>query len=171
MSGNLPSAVMVCAAHASQISLLLKKLDQEIIDNVNTNTFIDDLQMFENNREGETVVGLKAKLEKVDRGDEVFFAEMKKEHFSKLLLKFTHFPSAQKLFAYFLSRIHEVFETHIAPHASSLSRQDMEKIVEDMIVAPTLADMGTGFDHFTLTHSHIRGMIFWLADRCYIRWH
>ncbi|MGO7377993.1 hypothetical protein ELH02_12900 [Rhizobium ruizarguesonis] len=150
---------------------MLKILDDEIKKNVKSNGFIDDLQMFENNRAGETVVGLKAKLEKVGRGEEVFFAEMKKEYFSKLLMKFEHFPSAQKLFAYFLSRIHEVFETHIVPHASSLTRQEMEQIVENKIVAPTVADMGMGFEHFTLNESHIRGMIFWLADRCYIRWH
>ncbi|MBB3410010.1 hypothetical protein FHT87_003942 [Rhizobium sp. BK316] len=171
MAGELQTAVSTGTAQASQITYLLKKLDEEICNNVKTNSFIDDLQMFENNRAGETVVGLKAKLEKVGRGDEVAFAELKKEHFSKLLVKFEHFPSAQKLFAYFLSRIHEVFETHIVPHASSLSRQDVEKIVEEKIVVPTIADMGMGFEHFTLNHSHIRGMIFWLADRCYIRWH
>jgi len=30
--------------------------------------------------------------------------------------------------------------------------------------------MGVGFEHFTINHAHVRGMIYWLADRCYVRW-
>lgn len=155
----------------SQITVLLKKLNEEISEDMRVVEFIDDLQMFEDNRGQETIVGLKNKLEKVNRGDEVSSANQKKEHFAKLLAKMTHFPSAQKIFAYFLSRIHDVFEAHIMHQGSVLARHDVEAIIEEKIIQPTLSDMGSDCEHLTLSHMHIRGMIFWLADKCYVRWH
>ena len=59
-------------------------------------------------------------------------------------------PSAQKIFALFLARINDVFENHITPHSSSLDRQQIDEIIEDKIVQPTLQDMGAGFEHFTI---------------------
>ena len=156
----------------SQVTGLLDSLGAEIANgNHALEGFIDDLQMFQDRRAGEDVVGLNEKLKKADREDQVPDAQMKKELFQKLLTRLQHYPSAQKLFAYFLARINDVFENHICPHAHQLDRQAVDKIIEDKIVLPTIADMGNGFEHFTLTHAHIRGMIYWLADRCFVRWH
>lgn len=156
----------------SQVSGLLKSLGEEIEDgNAAAEGFIDDLQMFQDRRSDESIIGLNAKLKEADRADQIADAQLKKEHFHKLLTRLQHYPSAQKLFAFFLARINDVFENHVSPHAHQLTRQDVDQIVEDKIVAPTIADMGSGFDHFTLNHAHIRGMIYWLADRCFVRWH
>lgn len=155
----------------SQISILLKKLDKEIEEGTHSDGFIDDLQMFIDQREDEEIVGLENKLEKVGRGDEFQSAIDKKERFSKILLRLTHFPSAQMIFAFFLSRIHEVFESHIIHQGNPLSRDKVENLVEEKIIQPTLADMGSDFEHLTLTPTHVRGMIFWLADKCWVRWH
>jgi len=133
--------------------------------------FIDELQMFNNRRTEEEFVGLEEKLEKADRKDQILDAKQKWEQFQKLLQRYQHYPSAQKLFAFFLARINDVFENHICPHQAELSRREVDKIIEEKIVLPTIADMGSGFEHFTLTHAHIRGMIYWLADRCFVRWH
>ena len=156
----------------SQVSGLLESLGAEISNGNHTmEGFIDDLQMFQDHRADEDVVGLDEKLKKADRSDQVPDAQMKKELFNKLLTRLQHYPSAQKLFAYFLARINDVFENHICPHATELNRQKVDQIIEEKIVQPTIADMGSGFEHFTLTHAHIRGMIYWLADRCFVRWH
>lgn len=155
----------------SQISSLLDRLDKEIsAGDAHLEGFVDDLQMFQNHRETAEVVGLEGKLKASDREDQLISAQEKKEHFAKLLTRMQHYPSAQKLFAFFLARINDVFENHISPHASSLDRQAVDQIIEEKIVQPTISDMGTGFDHFTINHAHVRGMIYWLADRCYVRW-
>ena len=143
----------------------------EISGNHKMEGFIDDLQMFQDRRAVEDVVGLDEKLKTADRGDQVPGAQMKKELFQKLLTRLQHYPSAQELFAYFLARINDVFENLISPHATQLIRQEVDQIIEEKIVQPTIADMGSGFEHFTLTHAHIRGMIYLLADRCFVRWH
>lgn len=155
----------------SQIPGLLQRLDAEMSqDDVCIEGFIDDLQMFQDRRSSSTLVGLEAKLKAAERDDQVESAEQKKEHFAKLLAKWQHYPSAQKIFALFLARINDVFENHISPHATSLDRQEIDKIIDEKIIDPTLSDMGAGFEHFTINHSHVRGMIYWLADRCYVRW-
>ena len=155
----------------SQVSVLLKSLDTEIKGNHAMEGFIDDLQMFQDRRADEDVAGLDQKLRKAERIDQIPDAQTKMELFNKLLTQLQHYPSAQKLFAYFLARINDVFENHICPYAPQLDRQSVDNLVEEKIIKPTIADMGNGFEHFTLTHVHIRGMIYWLADRCFVRWH
>lgn len=155
----------------SQVTGLLERLDKEISDgNACADGFIDDLQMFQDRRSVAGLVGLDAKLEAAERQDQIEGAQAKKELFAKLLAKMQHYPSAQKIFALFLARINDVFENHIIPHVSSLDRQQVDQIIEEKIVQPTLKDMGAGFEHFTINHAHVRGMIYWLADRCYVRW-
>ena len=158
-------------SNLSQVTGLLERLDKEISDgNAYADGFIDDLQMFQDRRSVAGLVGLDAKLEAAERQDQIDVAQAKKELFAKLLAKMQHYPSAQKIFALFLARINDVFESHIIPHVSSLDRQQVDQIIEERIVEPTLKDMGAGFEHFTINHAHVRGMIYWLADRCYVRW-
>ncbi|WP_143042370.1 ABC-three component system protein [Citreimonas salinaria] len=155
----------------SQVPGLLDRLDKEISQgNACVEGFIDDLQMFQDRRSSAKLVGLQEKLKDAEREDQLESAQMKKELFAKLLVKMQHYPSAQKIFALFLARINDVFENHIVPHVSSLDRQKVDEIIEERIIQPTLKDMGSGFEHFTINHAHIRGMIYWLADRCYVRW-
>jgi len=155
----------------SQVPGLLNRLDKEISEGgASAEVFIDDLQMFHDRRSSGKLVGLEAKLTDAERQDQLESALMKKELFAKLLAKMQHYPSAQKIFALFLARINDVFENHIIPHVSSLDRQEVDQIIEERIIQPTLIDMGAGFEHFTINHAHIRGMIYWLADRCYVRW-
>ena len=157
----------------SQIPGLLARLDKEISKNdACIDGFIDDLQMFQDRRSSGTVVGLEAKLKSAERDDQVESAQEKKELFAKLLAKMQHYPSAQKIFALFLARINDVFENDISPHASSagMDRQAIDQIIDEKIIQPTIDDMGAGFEHFTINHAHVRGMIYWLADRCYVRW-
>lgn len=155
----------------SQVTGLLERLDKEISDgNAFVDGFIDDLQMFQDRRSAGGLVGLEAKLEAAERQDQIEGAQTKKELFAKLLARMQHYPSAQRIFALFLARINDVFENHITPHVSVLDKQQIDQIIEEKIVQPTLNDMGAGFEHFTINHAHVRGMIYWLADRCYVRW-
>lgn len=155
----------------SQVTGLLERLDREISDgNACVDGFIDDLQMFQDRRSTGGLVGLEAKLKAAERHDQIEGSQAKKELFAKLLARMQHYPSAQKIFALFLARINDVFETHIIPHVSTLDRERIDQIIEEKIVQPTLQDMGAGFEHFTINHAHVRGMIYWLADRCYVRW-
>jgi hypothetical protein len=43
-------------------------------------------------------------------------------------------------------------------------------LIQAKIVDQIIIDMGLGFEHFTLTPRHVRGMIYFLADKCFVRW-
>ncbi|ESX97710.1 hypothetical protein X755_19135 [Mesorhizobium sp. LNJC405B00] len=133
--------------------------------------FVDDLQFFIDNRDGETVVGLKAKLTICGRSAAFGDAKKKKELFAKLLLKFERFSSAQQLFAYIMAAIHETFDSKILPSAGSLSSQQIDELIDTQILDKIMAEIGDGSDHITLNRTHLKGMIYWLADKCYVRWH
>jgi len=157
---------------SSQVALLIRKMDQEMRSDKLYNGYIDELQMLVSNRENSELKGLAEKLNAVGRKDELEDAEFDLQVFEMVLEKLTHYPSAQKLFFYFLSRILNVFRNQIMPKTANLVREEVEKIIEENIVKPTLAEMDHvgGYEHLLLTHSHVRGMIFWLAERCHIRW-
>lgn len=155
----------------SQITRLLRKLSEQIDNNETTQQFIEALQFYVDNRGSEEVVGLQEKLAHVGRSSEYKTALMKKEAFAKLLLKFENFSSAQELFAYILAIIHDVFDEKIVPVCDRLDQAGIEALVDEHIVAKIFEEYAEGSDAFTLTQLHVRGMIYWLADKCFVRWH
>jgi hypothetical protein len=154
------------------VASLLRQIDEEMRSNQLYNGFIDELQLLISKREDSELKGLAEKLKAVGRSDELADAELDLHIFEMMLEKFTHYQSAQKLFFYFLVRIRSVFLSHIMPKTANLQRTELEQIIEDKIVQPTLAEMDIvgGHEHLLITESHVRGMIFWLAERCHIRW-
>lgn len=162
---------VVISGH-SQVAHLIRRMDEEMRSSTMYNGYIDELQLLVSNRENSEFKGLGEKLKAVGRGEEVEDAEFDLQIFEMVLDKLTHYPSAQKLFFYFLSRILNVFRSKIMPKTANLDRDEVESIIEEHIVKPTLAEMNEagGYDHLIITHSHIRGMIYWLAERCHVRW-
>jgi hypothetical protein len=45
----------------------------------------------------------------------------------------------------------------------------MNDIIKNEIIFPLLNDMSG--DAVTVDINHVAGMIYWLADQCYVRWH
>ncbi|MBY8334714.1 ABC-three component system protein, partial [Qipengyuania pacifica] len=115
------------------------------------------------------IKGLKGKLEASDRGSAYLKALRKKEAFAKLLEDWRSFPSAQEIIAYFLSRIDSCFEAHIEPLLGIASNDEIDRAIDRHLVQPVLEEMGTG--PFMLNSTHVNGMIYWLAEQCYVRWH
>lgn len=158
-------------AKPSQVNRLLALLSDQISKDESMVGFVDDLQFFVDNRDGETVVGLQQKLEVCGRAAAFSDAKKKKELFAKLLLKFERFSSAQQLFAYIMAAIHETFDSKIIPLTNSLSSQQIDEMIDTEIIDKIMDEIGDGSDHMTLNRTHLKGMIYWLADKCYVRWH
>ncbi len=162
-------------ASVSQIGRLLEQLNKQIQedDKLDQQEFIEELQLFVDDRDNEEIAGLENKLKHADREKEIEDATLKKEAFQKLLKRMEYYSSAQKVFAIFLSRIHEVFDSYVMNLAEALSREEVENIVHEKIIQPIMNDMDkcNNNEHLLLTPTHVKGMIFWLADRCWVRWH
>ncbi|WP_313058631.1 ABC-three component system protein [Agrobacterium cavarae] len=158
---------------SSQVSSWLKRLEAQIeSENKDLhNQFVQSLQFFIDRRDEVDVVGLKDKIERSRFKIDYYSALKKKEEFAKLLLRFQEFSSAQELFAYFLSIIYDVFEEKICPYIETLDYIDIQKVIDGEIITKIFTEIGEGSDVVLINRNHVRGMIYWLADKCYVRWH
>lgn len=157
----------------SQLAGWFQKLDQQISEDRRDarNHFVDTLKFFIDKRDQVDVVGLAEKIKKSGFNIPHRSALEKKEAFVKLLLKYQEFSSAQELFGYFLSHIYEVFDEKICPFIQGMSYEDIQKIVDKEIIDRLFAEIGGGSSQMLLNKTHVRGMIYWLADKCFVRWH
>lgn len=147
----------------------MRLLEEELQSNAQTRTIIDGLQFYYNQKSPDGVIGLEAKLERAARQDELLIAYEKKELFVKLLTKFGMYSSAQRLFAYLLAKAESEFNSKIHPEIASLSRAEIAALTAEKIVNPMVDECG--FGPLDINHNIVMGMIYWLAEQCFVRWH
>lgn len=153
----------------SQIDGWLDKLAAELRDDVKIQTFVDSLQYYFQQMPYDDVIGLEAKLEKSGRESQKMSALRKKEAFSKLLAQWQAYPAAQEIIAYFLAKVEAAFESSVIPILATASITDIDDVVKRELIDPVLGEMGCG--PFMLNHNNVAGMVYWLAEQCYVRWH
>jgi hypothetical protein len=93
----------------------------------------------------------------------------KKEAFAKLLEAWKAYPAAQEIIAYFLAKIELAFQTHVVPLLGTSGDAAIDAAIQEHLVEPVLHEMGDG--PFMLNGTNVGGMVFWLAEQCYVRWH
>jgi hypothetical protein len=148
---------------------LLAKLQIEIEANEKVRHTIEALARFHTKRAEDRIEGLKAKLDAGGRSAEYFAALEKKEMFVKLLERWSLYASAQEIFVYLLAQAEHHFNFSVYPQISVLSQVQINSLVDDLIVAPTINQCGASV--FVLNHNVCMGMIYWLAEQCFVRWH
>ncbi|RCK45505.1 hypothetical protein TH30_13090 [Thalassospira profundimaris] len=154
----------------SQIESWMEKLAQEISSNEKTQEMVDSLQYFKKKYSVDGIDGLENKLEHAGRGKEqIAKALMRKEEFSKLLDKYGLYGSAQEIFAFLLSRVEHLFEVEVTPLIGHVDDTEIEKLIQHKVVSPVLDEMSQGV--FAVNNNHASGMVYWLAEQCFIRWH
>ena len=151
------------------VDQLLKKLQDEVANNVHVRDTVEALAHFHKRRAADGVHGLEAKLKVAGRGDEFLDAIEKKELFAKLLDRWSLYASAQEIFAYLLAKAEHEFTYVIRPQLDGLSKVEVNKLVRDTIVVPIVQECGSSV--FVVNHSMAMGMVYWLAEQCFIRWH
>jgi hypothetical protein len=92
-----------------------------------------------------------------------------KEMFVKLLEKWSLYASAQEIFAYLLAKAEYNFNYLIHPKIDPANVVEINQLIHDKIVMPTIEQCGASV--FTLNHGVAMGMLYWLAEQCFIRWH
>jgi hypothetical protein len=152
-----------------KIELLLAKLTNEIDSNERVRDTLDSLSRFHKKRTIDGIEGLEAKLKAGGREYEIYDAFEKKELFSKLLERYSHYASAQEILACLLARVEYSFQSFIYPQIDGLSIVELNELVDFRIIDPTINDCGVGV--LSMDHSVAMGMIYWLAEQCYVRWH
>lgn len=157
------------SAPKSKIEKLLQTLKEQYDGDQETQSIIDELARYHTRRATDGVFGLQAKLEAADKGDSFEDAIEKKEMFAKLLQKWTMYSSAQLIFAHILAKAEVEFSQVIYPQIPAKSEADVNALVIDRIVNPIVEECGD--DLLAINHNLVQGMVYWLAEQCFIRWH
>ena len=152
-----------------RVEALLAQLTSEIETNVQAQATIEKLKRFHRNRPYDEIEGLEAKLQAGNRAYEWYDALEMKEMFAKLLERFSLYASAQEILAHLLARAEYNFVRFIYPQIGSLTILEVNGLVDERIIEPTIRECGASV--FNIDHSIAMGMIYWLADQCYVRWH
>lgn len=151
------------------VDMLLLKLEEEQISNTQIQQTIDSLARYLKRRSHDGIDGLEAKLKAGGRESEHFEALEKKEEFSKLLAKWSLYESAQRIFVHLLARVEHEFNSTIQPQVDALGIVKTNDIVTAKIVDPIVSECGSTV--FAINHATAMGMVYWLAEQCYVRWH
>ncbi|WP_315800075.1 ABC-three component system protein [Bradyrhizobium sp. SZCCHNS3002] len=154
---------------AGIVGQLLVKLQGEIKNNERVRHTIEDLARFHTKRSIDGIEGLEAKLEAGGRANEYLAALEKKEMFVKLLERWSLYASAQEIFVYLLAQAEHHFNLTIHPQIEQLSPVQVNALINQLIITPTINQVGA--DVFVLNHNVCMGMIYWLAEQCFVRWH
>ena len=152
------------------VEQLLDKLQLEISKNAEVRHTVESLKYFYEHRAAvDGIVGLEAKLEAGGRTSELYGAYAKKEQFAKVLETWSLYASAQEIFAYLLAGAEHHFTMHVYPQLDKLDQVQVNELIDNLIVMPTISECGTTV--FTLNHGIVMGMIYWLAEQCFVKWH
>ena len=148
---------------------LLKKLQKEVETNAEVRHTIEALAHFQTRQSSDGIDGLEAKLEAAGRIDEQRTALEKKEMFVKLLEQWSLYASAQEIFAHLLAKAEFEFTYFIQPQLNELTRVQINEMIGHRVVEPTVETCGSSI--FAINHGTAMGMVYWLAEQCFIRWH
>lgn len=150
---------------------LSSKLTEECLGGETADGTIESLSYYKRQRAAKDgIVGLKAKLDKVDRSDDFEDALDQKVLFASLLEEWSYYASAQEIFAHLLSRIKRKHQTTIFPYIKELPKHVIDDMVDKSIIEPVISDCGA-VQEFHVNYDIALGMYYWLADQCFIRWH
>lgn len=160
------------AAPAKPITVvehLLLKLQKEIEDNSEVRDTLESLRHYYKRGSHDGVDGLEAKLKQAGREHETFRAIEKKELFVKTLERWSLYASAQEIFVHLLARAEHEFSMYVLPQVATLKEHEINAIIDIKIVEPMVSECGATV--FQMNHGIAMGMLYWLAEQCFVRWH
>lgn len=156
-------------AKKSVVEKLLLKLQQQYQCSEQTQTTIDELARYHTRRATDGITGLEAKLKASGRIDYYDEAIEKKEMFAKLLERWSLYSSAQQIFVHILARAENEFTQVIYRQIPQKTQEEINALVIDRIVNPIVEECGG--ELMSVNHNLVQGMVYWLAEQCFIKWH
>jgi hypothetical protein len=151
------------------IEKLLLRLREQYECNQQVQITMDELARYHLRRASDGVTGLEAKLKAAGRSDSYDDAIEKKEMFAKLLQKWSLYSSAQQIFVHILAKAETEFNSVIYLQIPSKTEAEINALVLDRIVKPIVEECSS--ELMGVNYNLVHGMIYWLAEQCFIRWH
>jgi hypothetical protein len=91
-----------------------------------------------------------------------------KDDFRKMIERYRHSPSAQKIFAVLLSCIRTEFKGEIFHEINEMTDQHLENVLKEKVINP-LHNQITGIDPL-ITKDSLYGMLYFLTGNCFLEW-
>jgi len=151
------------------VEKLLHKLKEQYDCNEQTQSTIDELARYHTRRAPDGIDGLEAKLNASGRSAYYDDAIEKKEMFAKLLERWSLYSSAQEIFVHILAKAENEFTQVIYGQIPKKEPEEINAMVIDRIVNPIVEECGG--DLLAVNHNLVQGMVYWLAEQCFIKWH
>lgn len=168
--GNLVAGdLTIVEAKQSAIEKLLLRLKEQYERDEHTQTTIEELTRFHIRRASDGISGLEAKLKASGREHYYDAAIEKKEMFAKLLEQWSLYSSAQSIFVHILAKAENEFNEVIYGQIPVRTHEEINALVISRIVDPIVAECTS--ELISINHNTIQGMVYWLAEQCFIKWH
>lgn len=156
-------------APKGMVERLLLRLKQQYDGNEATQQIIDELARYHIRRASDGIFGLEAKLKAAGKSDSYDDAIEKKEMFAKLLHTWSLYSSAQLIFVHILARAENEFNQVVYPQILIKTEAEINALVLERIVHPIVEECSS--DLMGVSYNVVQGMVYWLAEQCFIRWH
>jgi hypothetical protein len=151
------------------MSRLRQKFEDERASNAEFRSVIEALQFYTESIDQEPL-GLEKKLELGNRQLDIPEALRAKELFVKCMTRFSLAETAQKVIAYCLGEIAQLYKARVTPLIQQdLSHQDVDAAVIELVIQPVLQQLEVNF--LDLMPQEIHGMIYYLTANCFLDWH
>lgn len=156
-------------APKSMIEKLLIRLKEQYECNDQVQETIDELARYHSRRASDGIFGLEAKLIAAGKSSIYDDAIEKKEMFAKLLQKWSLYSSAQMIFVHILAKAENEFNSVVYLEIPTKTEAEINALVLDRIVNPIVEECSS--ELMGVSYNLVQGMIYWLAEQCFIKWH
>jgi hypothetical protein len=116
------------------------------------------------------IEGLVNKLSAGNRSHLSDDAIEQKIYFEKLLEEWSLYASAQEIFAHLLAKVQRGFNLTATPNIGILPEPEVDILVDSRVLEPIVQECAI-IPQFSVNLNVALGMLYWLADQCFIRWH
>ncbi len=170
VGGDKNTSVNVVLTTPSLVEKLLIKLKEQVESDEQIQNTIDSLGRYYAQRSHDGIEGLEAKLKNAGFSSDIYLdAIEQKERFVRLLAKWSMYSTAQQIFAHFLAKTETIFRSTIHPQIPEKTRAEINELLIEKIIDPIVEECGD--EVFILDYDLVFGMVYWLAEQCYVRWH
>lgn len=169
MAGRDVNVTHVSNVPPTFMSRLEERFERERASNAEFAAVIEALQYYRVPID-EKPIGLERKLELGDRVAYIPEALRSKELFAKLMAKNNLYEASQRLFAYCLGQVEQLFTAHVVPRINRGVQQDeVDTALITEVIQPLLHTLEGNF--LNLTAQDIKGMVYYLTANCFLWWH
>jgi hypothetical protein len=155
----------------SYMTGLIERFKHEKENDIQFHAMLEKLQEYCSNidTEGDEIVGLERKLSAGKFAGFVEFAKRTKEIFSKKLVKYQLYESAQTIYAYILADVFTRYHNHVYPLVqNAASESEIHKAVHENVIEPIQVILEENV--LELFADEINGALYYLTGNCHIKW-